>query len=101
MILPTTLTLTLTTNPTTLTPNPNPLFAGYHQTTFTDMQLRRTTSLQNTTWRRFIVHMCRACMNDEYLHAKHNDKDVSLNNLVQRAGGSMLLAFHQPHGDLL
>ena len=48
-------------------------------------QLRRPLPrLQKTAWRRFIVHMCRACMDDDYVHAKRNDKAVCCTAVVER-----------------
>jgi len=39
-----------------------------------------------TVWRRFIVHRCRACMNDDDVHAKRNGKAVPLNSSRPKNG---------------
>ena len=50
-------------------------------------QLRRPLPrLQKTPWRRFIVHTCRACEEDDYVHAKRNDKAVPLNSRRPKNG---------------
>ncbi|ACO68212.1 predicted protein [Micromonas commoda] len=44
-------------------------------------QLRRLPSPhQKTPWRRLFVHKWRACEDDDYVHAKRNDKDVPQNS---------------------
>ena len=50
-------------------------------------QLRRTLPrLQKTAWRRFIVRRCRVCTDDDYAHAKRNDKAVRLNSGRRKNG---------------
>ena len=50
-------------------------------------QLRRPLPrLQKTAWRRFIDHTCRACMDDDYVHAKRNDEVVPLNSRRRKNG---------------
>ena len=36
--------------------------------------------LQKTPWSRFFVHKWRACKDDDYVHAKRNDKGVPQNS---------------------
>ena len=44
-------------------------------------QLRRLPPPhQKTPWRRFFVHKRRMCEDDDYVHAKRNDKDVPQNS---------------------
>jgi len=44
-------------------------------------QLRRLQPPhQKTPWRRFFVYGWRACKDDDYVHAKRNDKDVPQNS---------------------
>ena len=47
---------------------------------------RPLSRLQKTAWRRFIVHRCRACMNDDDVHAKRNGKAVPLNSSRPKNG---------------
>ena len=44
-------------------------------------QLRRLPPrLWKTPWRRLFVHKWRVCEDDDYVHAKHNDKDFPQNS---------------------
>ena len=50
-------------------------------------QLRRLPPrLQKTPWRRLFVHKWRACEDDNYVHAKRNDKDVPQNSCHPQNG---------------
>ena len=56
---------------------------------------RPLSRLQKTAWRRFIVHRCRACMNDDYVHAKCNGKAVSLNSSRPKNGNALHIVVSQ------
>ena len=59
-------------------------------------QLRRPLPrLQKTPWRRFIVHKCRACEEDDYVHAKRNDKAVPLNSRRPKNGKASCIVVSQ------
>jgi hypothetical protein len=51
--------------------------------------------LQKTAWRRFIVHRCRACMNDDDVHAKRNGKAVPLNSSRPKNGNASHIVVSQ------
>ena len=50
-------------------------------------QIRRPLPrLQKTPWRHFFIHKWRACEDDDYVHAKRNDKDAPLNGRRPKTG---------------
>ena len=62
----------------------NGLKLNFHR--YTGQLRRPLPRLQKTAWRRFIVHMCRACTDDDYVHAERNGTAVPLNSRRRNNG---------------
>ena len=61
---------------------------------------RSTSTVHYRVFRRrlgvaFIVHRCRACMNDDYVHAKRNGKAVPLNSSRPKNGNASHIVVSQ------